>query len=99
MGMDASLVFSRKRTPRKSIEKGAVGIAGYQTGIYPNASPGGWQIIGNCPVRMFDPKKKQPCILAAGDQLKFKPITKNEHKEIKLMSEKGRYQLQTIDNG
>lgn len=98
-GMKNELSFPRKRSPRESVLKGAVGIAGNQTGMYPNASPGGWQIIGNCPLNFFDAKREDPSLFKAGDQLKFYPISREEHEEIKLLSDSGVYQLETLQNG
>ena len=52
-GLDKRLHFDRKSVPRLAVKKGAVGIGGMQTGIYPKTSPGGWHIIGNSPVIFF----------------------------------------------
>jgi len=68
----------RKQTPAQQIPIGSVAIAGKQTGIYPAAVPGGWQIIGRTPHLMFD-KKRNPCsLLKAGDAVQFKSISKKE---------------------
>lgn len=73
-GMDIRLATPRKATPRKSVPAGAVGIAGQQTGVYPLETPGGWQIIGQTPLRLFNVSGKQPSLLKAGDTVIFKPI-------------------------
>lgn len=73
-GMNVRLATPRKATPRKSVPAGAVGIAGQQTGVYPLETPGGWQIIGQTPLRLFDVNRKQPSLLKAGDRVIFKPI-------------------------
>jgi KipI family sensor histidine kinase inhibitor len=73
-----ALVTPRRKTPRTHVPGGAVGIAQKQTGIYPVASPGGWQIIGRTPVRLFDPRGKPPCYLEMGDRVKFFVITEQE---------------------
>jgi inhibitor of KinA len=69
-------------TPRKPLPApvvaGSIGIAGNQTGIYPLNSPGGWQIIGRTPVKLFDPDKNEPVLLKAGDNVQFYPITRHE---------------------
>ena len=78
-GLDKSLHFPRKKSPRLTIEKGAVAIGGNQTGIYPNASPAGWNVIGNCPLELFDVKKNPPCFAKARDQVQFYEIDKKEH--------------------
>ena len=73
-----SLVTPRRETPRTHVMQGSVGIAQKQTGIYPVTSPGGWQIIGRTPIRLFDPQKKPPSFLEMGDRVKFYPITAKE---------------------
>ncbi|TGE18982.1 5-oxoprolinase subunit PxpB [Hymenobacter elongatus] len=77
-GMDARIAAPRKDQPRTLVPAGAVGIAGTQTGIYSIPTPGGWQLIGRTPLRLFDPHRAQPSLLQAGDQLRFVPITERE---------------------
>ena len=72
------LVTPRRKTPLTHVPGGSVGIAQKQTGIYPVASPGGWQIIGRTPVRLFDPQGKPPSFLEMGDRVKFFVITEQE---------------------
>jgi len=74
-GMDPRIACPRKMTPRKKIPAGAVGIAGQQTGIYPFESPGGWQIIGQTPVSLFDIARTPPVLAAALQPVRFVPIT------------------------
>ena len=82
-GLDTSLFHRRKSHPRLKIPIGSVGIADTQTGIYPSESPGGWQIIGRSPIRLFDlSRKNHPCWLTAGDKVKFEPITKEKFEAI-----------------
>lgn len=71
------LIMPRKETP-VPVNAGSVGIASNQTGIYPLPSPGGWQIIGRTPVKLFDAKAVNPVKLKAGDQVKFYGITSDE---------------------
>jgi KipI family sensor histidine kinase inhibitor len=73
-----SLVTPRRETPRTHVMQGSVGIAQKQTGIYPVTSPGGWQIIGRTPIRLFDPQKNPPSFLEMGDRVKFYTITARE---------------------
>ena len=73
-----SLVIPRRETPRTHVMQGSVGIAQKQTGIYPVTSPGGWQIIGRTPIRLFDPKKNPPSFLEMGDPVKFYAISAEE---------------------
>lgn len=73
-----SLVTPRRETPRTHVMQGSVGIAQKQTGIYPVTSPGGWQIIGRTPIRLFDPQKNPPSFLEMGDRVKFYTISAEE---------------------
>jgi KipI family sensor histidine kinase inhibitor len=73
-----SLVTPRRETPRTDVMQGSVGIAQKQTGIYPVTSPGGWQIIGRTPIRLFDPQKNPPSFLEMGYRVNFYPITAKE---------------------
>ena len=92
-GMDERLKMPRKSEPRASVLKGAVGIAENQTGIYPNSSPAGWQIIGNCPIALFDPKSEPPCPFAPGDRIQFYSVSKGKYDEIQKEVQAGTYQL------
>ncbi len=76
-GLDERLFTPRLPTPRTAIPAGAVGIGGEQTGIYPIASPGGWQLIGRTPLKLFDPAAGT-LPYAAGDRIRFQPITRAE---------------------
>ncbi len=73
-GMSQRIAAPRKAVPRTCIPAGSVGIAGLQTGIYPLDSPGGWQIIGQTPLRLFDPRNHPPSLLGAGDKIRFRAI-------------------------
>jgi inhibitor of KinA len=77
-GLPAKLATPRRETPRKEIPAGSVGIGGKQTGIYPIKSPGGWNIVGRTPVRLFDPQRNPPGLLRAGDRVRFRPISREE---------------------
>jgi inhibitor of KinA len=68
----------RKQNPRIQVPAGSVGLAGKQTGIYPFATPGGWQIIGRTPVRLFDAKSPTPSLLKPGDKVRFESISKDQ---------------------
>ncbi|MEA1969694.1 MAG: 5-oxoprolinase subunit PxpB [Thermodesulfobacteriota bacterium] len=82
-GLSEKLHTPRLASPRTLVPAGSVGIANNQTGIYPMASPGGWQLIGRCPVKLFNPQKENPILLKAGDLLKFTPISMEEYHAIK----------------
>jgi inhibitor of KinA len=76
--VNTTIQMARHPQPRQNVSAGSVGIAGAQTGIYPMHSPGGWQIIGRTPLKIFD---KDPAILSKfnmGDAVKFYPITRAE---------------------
>lgn len=77
-GMSERIAAPRRKSPRLSIPTGSVGIAGKQTGIYPMETPGGWQIIGRTPVRLFRPEDNPPSLLQAGDRVRFFPISADE---------------------
>ena len=81
-GMDTAIAVPRLETPRVKIPAGSVGIAGSQTGVYPIDSPGGWQLIGRTPVRMYDPDRPVPILPQAGQYIKFYPIGRAEFDEI-----------------
>jgi KipI family sensor histidine kinase inhibitor len=70
-GLDPLLATPRRATPRRAVPVGAVGIGGGQTGVYPFTSPGGWNIIGRSPVRLFDLRRTVPALLAVGDRVRF----------------------------
>lgn len=70
-GMSERIATPRLAQPRVAIPAGSVGIAGSQTGIYPIESPGGWQLIGRTPLRLFNPAADSPFLFAAGDHLRF----------------------------
>lgn len=76
------LECKRKSTPRKKVKSGSVGLAGSQTGIYPSDAPGGWQLIGQTPSKIFDTTKENPFLLEMGDRVKFYSITAEKFKEI-----------------
>ena len=86
-GLSEKIATPRRPSPRMSIPKGAVGIAGMQTGVYPISTPGGWQLIGQTPSKLFLPNESPPTLLQAGDKVKFIPITSIEYKEMALKEE------------
>lgn len=71
LGLDPALAVPRRDTPRTSVPAGSVGLAGGQTGIYPQATPGGWQLLGRTDLVLFDAQRDPPALLAAGDRLRF----------------------------
>ena len=77
-GLPSKIATPRRETPRKEIPPGSVGIGGKQTGVYTIKSPGGWNIIGRTPLRLFDPTKNPPVRLRIGDKIRFRPINREE---------------------
>lgn len=69
-----ALHMPRHQTPRTRVRKGSVGIANNQTAVYPSDTPGGWQIIGNCPLTLFDKISPEQSLLNIGDKVRFEPI-------------------------
>jgi inhibitor of KinA len=78
-GLPERLHTPRLASPRRMVPAGSVGIANGQTGVYPIASPGGWQLIGRTPVDLFDPGRNRPFLCRAGDLLRFRPISEEEY--------------------
>lgn len=78
-GMSELISTPRRQSPRLSIPPGSVGIAGMQTGVYPIATPGGWQLIGRTPIKLFRPTDNPPSLLQAGDIVRFVPISSQEY--------------------
>jgi KipI family sensor histidine kinase inhibitor len=81
-GMDDNIETPRLETPRTKIKGGSVGIAGKQTGIYSIDSPGGWQLIGHTPIKIYDPNREQPILHKAGDYIRFEAIDQTEYDRI-----------------
>lgn len=80
--VDERIAAPRKNSPRTVVPAGSVGIAGIQTGIYPQASPGGWQLIGRTPLKIFDVMENSPCLFSPGDSVKFHSISKTEFEKL-----------------
>ncbi|MCX2839706.1 5-oxoprolinase subunit PxpB [Salinimicrobium sp. MT39] len=94
-GLPQVLHFSRRDHPRPQVQKGAVGIGEKQTGIYPQTSPGGWNIIGNSPVKLFDLAADKPCPISAGDRLRFYQVDLEEHQRISELVERGEFRIKS----
>lgn len=71
IGLPEALHTPRLATPRQKVPAGSVGIGGAFTGIYPRATPGGWNLIGNTDVELFDPARDDPALLKPGDRVRF----------------------------
>ncbi|MCX7892853.1 MAG: 5-oxoprolinase subunit PxpB [Burkholderiales bacterium] len=81
-GLDARLAVPRRASPRPRLEAGAVAIANGQTAVYPFPTPGGWNVIGRTPLRLFDPDRDPASLLAAGDPVRFRPIPAAEFERL-----------------
>jgi inhibitor of KinA len=92
-GVPESLRLPRREHPRLQVPAGAVGLADRQTGIYPQVSPGGWHLIGNCPVPLFDPDAQPPCFISPGDQVRFRAVSRAEYELHKIEGEIGIYKF------
>lgn len=90
-GMDERIATPRLKTPRVKIPAGSVGIAGSQTGVYPIDSPGGWQLIGQTPVHMYDADRAEPILPKAGQYIKFYAIDQAEYDRIAAAERAGSY--------
>lgn len=77
--VDERIAAPRLATPRQKVPRGAVAIADRQTAVYPAVSPGGWNLIGRCPVRMFDPAADPVMPVAVGDRVRFEPVSRERY--------------------
>jgi inhibitor of KinA len=77
-GLPRQLATPRRATPRTRVPAGSVAIGGAQTGIYPHESPGGWNVIGRTMLRLFDSNETPPALFHAGDEVRFRPISREE---------------------
>ncbi len=78
-----AIAAPRLPEPRIHVPAGSVGIAGLQTGIYPQDSPGGWRIIGRTPLTLYNPTRTNPFLLEPGDRVRFVPIDQREFERLK----------------
>ena len=81
-GLTEKLWTPRLETPRTHVPAGSVGIANNQTGIYPVTSPGGWQLIGRTPLKLFDPTREDPFLVHPGEVVTFQAITPEEYRRL-----------------
>lgn len=80
--VDERIAMPRHATPRVRVAAGSVGIAGVQTGVYSAETPGGWQLIGRTPLKPFDPIRRDPFLMKAGDAVQFYPIDRTEYERM-----------------
>jgi inhibitor of KinA len=86
-GLPEKLFTPRRKTPRTHVPKGSVAVANNQTGIYPVASPGGWQVIGRTPLRLFVPERENPFLYDVGDKIRFESIDLDTFKKLAAREE------------
>lgn len=96
-GMSKEIATPRLKSPRVKIDGGSVGIAGEQTGVYPVDSPGGWQLIGRTPLKLYDAEREKPVLLEAGQYIKFRSVTAEEYRKIEKQVADGTYQYVVYD--
>lgn len=90
-GLDERIHTPRRSEPRVKINAGSVGIANNQTGLYPSDSPGGWQIIGRTPLKVFDQYSEPMTLYEAGDYIKFYSIDETTYNQIESEINDGRF--------
>ena len=95
-GLVPELHAPRKASPRPQVPAGAVGIGGRQTGIYPLSSPGGWKIIGRCPIPLFQVSKEPAALIAPGSRVKFRPISEAEFELLIIEVDTETFQYQNL---
>lgn len=98
-GLEERIHTPRLNNPRIKIRAGSVGIGGAQTGIYPLDSPGGWQLLGLTPVKVYDPEREIPILYQAGDYVRFVPIDEEEFTRIQKEVEENTYQCVIHEGG
>jgi len=89
--LPATFNLSRRTTPRTRVPAGSVAVAQKLSVIYPTESPGGWHLIGNCPIPLFDARWERPALLAPADAVTFRPIDAAEHARILVAAREGAY--------
>ncbi len=92
-GLPSKIHMPRRANPRLRVDKGSVAIGGEQTGVYPQDSSGGWNLIGKSPIDFFDISKSKPCFAKAGEFVQFEPVDINAFERISEEVQKGSYQL------
>lgn len=82
-GLDPAIAVPRRATPRARVEPGSVAIANTQTAVYPSATPGGWNVIGRTPLRLFDPAREPAALLNAGDRVVFVRVSADDFERLR----------------
>lgn len=95
-GLPAALEMPRRAEPRLRVPAGSVAVAGRLTTVYPWESPGGWHIIGRCPVPLFDLKREPPVLLSAGDRVTFAAIGRADFDDLGRLVEAGQFDVHSL---
>lgn len=95
-GLNEQIHMPRRANPRLRVAKGSVGIGGEQTGVYPQDSAGGWNLIGRSPIDFFNVEKSQPCFAKAGDRIQFVPVDIDTFYEIQDSVHSGTYKIKSL---
>lgn len=95
-GVPEAIRLPRRTDPRTAVPAGSVAIAGEMSGVYPLESPGGWHLLGRCPVPMFDPRQDPPVFLKPGDRIRFQAIDAETYAAIKAEADAGRFDVSTL---
>jgi len=78
--VDPRIAVPRRKSPRLKVPAGSVAVAAGQTGVYPAETPGGWNLIGRCPIRPYDPDRAEPFLFHPGDRVRFRRIDEDEYR-------------------
>jgi inhibitor of KinA len=78
--VDPRIASPRRKSPRLKVPAGSVAVAAGQTGVYPAETPGGWNVIGRCPIRPYDPDRDEPFLFRPGDRVRFRRIGEDEYR-------------------
>jgi len=89
--LDPAIRLPRRETPRLAVPAGSVAIATSLTAVYPCESPGGWHVIGRTPVRLFEPDRPMPALIAPGDRVRFVPVSLDDYGRLARLCAEGRY--------
>jgi len=95
-GLDSRLQLPRKTTPSLKVAAGSVAISNEYCGIYPAPSPGGWHVLGNCPLSIFDVHRGPPSLLQSGDQVQFYAVSQEEHEQLVTQQNSGIVELENF---
>jgi KipI family sensor histidine kinase inhibitor len=85
--VDQRIATPRLARPRVRVPAGSVALAERQTAVYPQSTPGGWNLLGRCPLRLFDAQKPPYLRFQVGDRVRFEPIDRAEYQRLQALTE------------